>query len=149
MKRSLALFGALAGGFLLLTGFAGGGCGRHHGPRSPEEVQAMVGEHLDDALARLKATDAQKQQLHAIKDKLVADGLALRQDHDAVRAELLAQWKADRPDAARLHALVDLRIDALRAFAHEAVDSGIQAHGVLTPEQRAQVTARIERHTER
>ena len=33
----------------------------------------------------------------------------------------------------------------MRAFAHDAVDAGVDAHGVLTPEQRAKVTKKLER----
>jgi periplasmic protein CpxP/Spy len=40
---------------------------------------------------------------------------------------------------------VDARIEGMRALAHEAVDSGIEAHGILTPEQRAKVTSKVEK----
>ncbi len=143
MKKTLALVAALAAGFLVLTGFHGG-CGHRH-PRDPAEVNAMVTEHLDHALDDLAATPAQRQQILAIKDRLLATFTALRAEHQATHAQLLAQWKADQPDAAALHALVDARIDALRAAAHQAVDAGIEVHGILTPEQRAKVTAKLEK----
>jgi Spy/CpxP family protein refolding chaperone len=147
MKKSLTALGTLGAvlvGFVVLSGF-GGGCGHHH-PRDPAEVQAAVTAHLDEALDDLDATQAQRDQIHAIKDKLLAKGMALRADHQAVRDEVLAQWKSETPDRAKLHALVDQRIDALRAFAHDAVDAGADVHGILTPDQRAKVTKKIERH---
>lgn len=147
MKKTFASLVAVAAGFALLTGFGGGGCGRHH-PRDPAEVNALVTHRLDDALDDLDATPAQRQQLHAIKDRLLAQAMALRTGQQAARAEALAQWKAEKPDAALLHALVDERINALRAVAHQAVDAGVEAHRILTPDQRAKVTKKIERHME-
>jgi Spy/CpxP family protein refolding chaperone len=141
-KRTLATLVAGAAGLVLLSGFAGG-CGHH--PRTADEISAAVTSHVDDALDDLKATDAQRQQIHAIKDRLLAEGLALRQAGEPVHQEVLAQWNSANPDRARLHALVDERIDALRAFAHDAVDAGVDVHDVLTPEQRAQVTQKVER----
>ncbi len=145
MKKTLALLAATAAGFALLTGFRGGGCGGHR-TQDPAQVNAMVTEHLDEALDQLGATPAQRDQLHAIKDRLLAQAQQLRAGQQEARAAVLAEWKADRPDAAKLHALVDQRLDALRAVAHQAVDAGIEAHGILTPEQRAKVTARLEKH---
>ncbi|BDG04502.1 Spy/CpxP family protein refolding chaperone [Anaeromyxobacter oryzae] len=148
MKKTLALLAATAAGFALLTGFRGGGCGAHRA-HDPAQVNAMVTEHLDEALDQIDATPAQRDQLHAIKDRLLAQAQQLRSGQQDARAEVLAQWKSDQPDAAKLHALVDQRIDALRAFAHQAVDAGVEAHGILTPDQRAKVTAKVEKHMQR
>ena len=52
--------------------------------------------------------------------------------------------RRDEPDAKKLHALVDERVDEMRALAHQAVDSAIELHGVLTPEQRAEIAKRVE-----
>ena len=135
------LFGlAGAAGLLVLAGF--GRCGH---PQTPAEVAAYVTERVDDALDELNATDAQKTQVHALKDRLLAKGLELHNEGEPIRAEVLAQWQSATPDRSRLHALVDERIEAMRAFAHEAVDAGIELHDILTPEQRAKVAKRIER----
>jgi periplasmic protein CpxP/Spy len=144
MKKTIAIIAGSVAAIALLAGFRGGGCGGHH-RHDPAQMNAFVTEHLDDALDDLDATPAQRDQLHAIKDRLLAKGAALRADHAASRAEVLSQWKSDQPDAAKLHALVDARIEGMRALAHEAVDSGIEAHGILTPEQRAKVTSKVEK----
>jgi Spy/CpxP family protein refolding chaperone len=136
-----------AGGLLLLgTGFATGchrGPGGHH--RDPAEVAKFVDERVDDALDDLDAAPAQRERIHAIADRLLADGQRLHGDREAVQAELLAAWKSEAVDRARLHALVDQRIEALRAFAHAAADGAADAHDVLTPEQRAKVAKKLER----
>ncbi len=140
---SVAVLAALAAGFVLLTGFRGG-CGGHHS--DPARVDKMVTAHLDDALDDLKATDAQRAQILALKDKLLKDVAALHQGQADAKKALLAQWDSATPDRAAVHALVDARIDALRAFAHEAADAGLDLHGTLTPDQRARISKKVHRH---
>jgi Spy/CpxP family protein refolding chaperone len=105
----------------------------------------FVTERVDDALDDIDATPAQREKIHAVKDRLLAQGTKLHGDHAALRAELLTMWKADQVDRTRLHAIVDARIDAMRAFAHAAADGAADAHDVLTPEQRAKVAKKAER----
>ena len=136
-----AALGAFAAIALLGAFRAHGGL---HG-RDPAEVAAMVSTHLDDALDDLDATPAQRQSIHAIADRLVADAMKLRGERAGTHRELVAQWDADQPDAAKLHALVDQRVEEMRKLAHEAVDAGVEVHGILTPDQRAQLTKKIER----
>ena len=69
----------------------------------------------------------------------------LHADRDALRGELLGMWKADVVDRARLHAIVDQRIDAMRAAAHAAADGAADAHDVLTVEQREKLAKKAER----
>jgi protein CpxP len=140
----------LAGALLLLSAGAAAGCHRGSGAhRDPAEVTKAVNEHVDEALDDLHATPAQREKVNAVKDRLLADGLKLRGDREALHGELLAAWKGETVDRARLHQLVDQRIDALRALAHEAVDGVADVHDVLTPEQRAQVAKKLERRMAR
>lgn len=141
LQRLLAI-----GGLLVAAGFATGchrGPGGHHG--DPAKLAAFVTERVDDALDDLDATDPQRAKIHAVKDRLLAEAAKARGDREALHAELLATWKADAVDRARLHAIVDERIDALRVFAHAAADGAADAHDVLTPEQRAKVAKKLER----
>ncbi len=141
MTRHLLTLTA-AGGLLALTALATG-CGHHH--RDPAQVASFVGARVDDLLDDLNATDAQRTQTHALKDRLLADGLKLHGEGEPIHAEVLAQWNSPTVDRARLHALVDERMDAFRAFAHEAVDAGVDFHDLLTPDQRAKVAKKVER----
>lgn len=149
MKKTIGIAaGALlaAAGFVALTGF-GGGCRGHgagHG-RDPAEVASFVSARVEDALDDLDATPDQRTRIHAVKDRLLSAGQEARGGHREAREALLAEWKSASPDAQKLHELVDARIEAMRAFAHQAVDGAAEVHGVLTPEQREKVSKKIER----
>ncbi len=140
MKKlaSVLALAALGLGALTLTAF------RHH--RDPAQMEQMFTKRVDKMLDEVKATPAQRQQILAIKDKLVADGKALHASHADTRQKLLALWNADQPDAAQVHALVDGRADAMKGFADEVADAMLQVHGILTPAQRAQVGAHLQQH---
>jgi Spy/CpxP family protein refolding chaperone len=140
MKRALITLAGVAG-VVALAGW--GACGRPD-PHNPAEMAAFVNARVNETLDDLSATDAQRTQIHAIVNDLLAKGQQLHQGSDEARAEVLAQWQSPNPDRARLHALVDQRFDAMRAFAHQAVDSGVQVHDALTPEQRTKLTAKIQ-----
>jgi Spy/CpxP family protein refolding chaperone len=134
----------LAVGLVTLTAFSGGGwC--HRGARDPAQVAAMVTNHVEDALDDLNATPDQRRAILAVKDRMLADAQAVHADQKATHDAFLAAWKSDAPDTTALHALVDRRVDEMRKLAHEAVDAGIEVHGILTPDQRARLTKKIER----
>ena len=142
MKGKLWMTVAGVAAILALAGF--GRCGGPR-PHDPSQLAAFVTDRVDDLLDDLNASDAQRQQIHAIKDRLLAEGLELRRSGEPVHAAVKAQWESQSPDRAQLHALVDQRLEALRAFAHQAVDAGIELHDVLTPEQRARLEKKVER----
>jgi Spy/CpxP family protein refolding chaperone len=129
---------ALAVGLVSVTAF------RHHG--DPARLDKLVSNRLEDLLDEVHATDAQRQQITAVKDKLLADGKALHAGNDGVHQQLLAQWQSNQPNAAQVHALVDGRAAAMTKFADEVADAMIQVHGILTPDQRAQITKKLQRH---
>ncbi|MGZ3457389.1 MAG: Spy/CpxP family protein refolding chaperone [Archangium sp.] len=145
-KNKLLVAGSAVLAFVLLTGFRGGGH-MSWGPRDPDRIKQLITWKMDDRLEELKATDAQKQAIHGLKDSLFEDGKRLFEGQKDARAQMLAQWESPNPDAQAVHALVDARVDAFRAFAHKVADAALQVHGLLTPEQRQQVSADIREHT--
>ncbi len=148
MKKTIGIAAAalvLAAGVVALTGFAGCRSHGHGHGRDPAEIAAFVTDRVDDALDDLDATPEQRTRINAVKDRMLEAGLAMRGGHKETHEALLAEWKAASPDAAKLHALVDARADAMRAFAHQAVDAGVEVHGILTPEQREKLTRKVER----
>jgi Spy/CpxP family protein refolding chaperone len=145
-KKTLAGGAAGLAAIAVLAGFRGGCGGHHHHGRDPAEVAAFVTDRVDDALDDLDATPEQRQRIHAVKDRMLAEGMKLRGTRGETHREVLAQWDSAQPDAARLHALVDARIEEMRAIAHQGVDAAVEVHGVLTPEQRAKVSRKLHRH---
>jgi Spy/CpxP family protein refolding chaperone len=140
--KALLSAAALLTASVALAGLSG--C-HHHRP-DPAQLDRKVTHHVEEALDDLKATPQQRQQVLAVKDRLLARGQALRGDHRAVVQEALSLWEAPGFDRARALALVDARVDALRAMAHEAVDAAAEVHDTLTPAQRAQLATRLRRH---
>jgi protein CpxP len=133
-------------GLVTLTAFRGGGCFRGHGHRDPAQMTAFVTNRVEDVLDDVDATPDQRAKILAMKDRMLDAAKAVHQDQGATHEALLDAWKSDaQPDAAKLHALVDQRADEMRKLAHEAVDAGIEVHGILTPDQRAKLTKKIER----
>jgi Spy/CpxP family protein refolding chaperone len=121
----------------------------HHRMHDPAEVAAFVTDRVDDALDDLDATPDQRTRIHEVKERMLAAARKIHGDGADDRVAVLDAWKSPTPDAARLHALVDARVDAMRALAHQAVDAGIEVHDTLTPEQREKVTRKIERRMAR
>ncbi|WP_223637002.1 Spy/CpxP family protein refolding chaperone [Corallococcus sp. EGB] len=139
MKKTLVIAGTAVVAVTLLTGF---GFGRHHrGSPDPERINQMITWKLDDKLDDLNATEAQRSSIHAVKDRLLNEGQALMEGQKAARSEAVTQLASDTPDAAKLHALVDARVDAARAFAHKAVDAVLEVHRTLTPAQRQELVS--------
>ena len=142
------LFGRLSVALVALVavvGLAGFACAHHHHSHDPAQIQKMVNARVDDLLDDVDATPDQRTRIHAIADRLLASAKGAHAGHEQAHATLLAEWKADAPDRAKLHALVDARMDELRKLAHQAVDAGVEAHDVLTPAQRQKLTAKAER----
>jgi Spy/CpxP family protein refolding chaperone len=147
MMKKIAVAGSAVVAFVLLTGFAMRGGGHHGWGRDPERINQMITWRLNDKLDDLNATPAQRQSITAAKDRLFDEGKQLMEDQHAVRGEVLTQLESDTPDAKKLHALVDARIDAMRAFAHKATDAALEVHHTLTPEQRKSLATEYRERT--
>jgi protein CpxP len=143
-KSKVLLIGSAVLGVVLLTGFRGGHMG--WGARNPERIKQMITWRMDDRLEELKATDDQKRTIHGLKDSLFDEGKRMVEEQKDARQDLLAQWEAPQPDARAVHALVDARVDAWRGFAHKVADAVLEAHRVLSPAQRQQVSADAREH---
>lgn len=124
----------------LATVAVGGPMGMHG---DPDRVEKMISKRVDAALSDLKATATQREKVNALKTETVAEMRAFMQTQKQARQEALALWGAASPDAKAAHALVDQRIDAMRALAHKMADRAIALHGTLTPEQRTQLAERV------
>lgn len=138
MKRTIttSLFAALS--FVLLTGFYGG-CGNRSPEKRAERAKKMAVSHVDDLLDDVDATDAQKKRIIGHTKTITTKALVLHEAHQGTKKFMYEQWQSDRPDSARIHAEIDTRTDAVRAFLHELADALIDTHQTLTPEQRKEI----------
>lgn len=136
-RTHLSFVAAGALGVLLLGGFAArGGSPCARGGFSEERAEKFATFMVEDLLDEVDATDTQRTQILAVKDRMLGEALSLHQAKKATHDTLMEEWDAETPDSAKIHALIDQRIDDLRKTAHKAADAMVEVHGVLTPEQR-------------
>jgi periplasmic protein CpxP/Spy len=114
------------------------------GSERADKAYGFLTNRVDDALDDLEATDDQRVKVNAVKDRLFDEAMSFRDDNKDARKAAIAEFMRDEPDAKKLHALVDARIDEARKMMHDTVDGMVEVHAVLTPEQRAELASMIE-----
>jgi periplasmic protein CpxP/Spy len=145
------LIGGIAAGIGFKAFAQGSGCGWHRsgfaaGPLDP----AAVDEHLDRMLKHLyveiDATDAQKQRLEPIVKQAVKDLLPLREKVRAARAQAVALLTADTIDRSAIEALRAEHLQLAEQASKRLTQALADVAEVLTPAQRKDLAARIEKH---
>lgn len=105
----------------------------------------FAGRHIDRVLDRIGASDEQSAEIRKIFERaraeLMPEGYGLRQD----RRELTSLLAASTVDPSVIEKLRSERLGALEAASKKAVSSLIEAAQVLTPEQRTELAARMDR----
>ncbi len=139
--------GVLGAGAWAHGGLGFGGRGHAHGAHGAM-MQRFMTFAMDEKLTQIGATDAQKQKVHAIGQRLMTEGRALHADRDALHAELLEQLAKDQPDEARVRALVHTRVEAFTRLVDSATSAVFEVHALLTPEQRQALLADARAHLE-
>ncbi|HEY0838758.1 MAG TPA: Spy/CpxP family protein refolding chaperone [Vulgatibacter sp.] len=134
-RTPLAIAALGAAAFLALTGF-------RHAKGGPEE---WMNARLDRLMTAIDATPDQRSRIEAIRDELMAS----RPARGGEKAELLAIFSQEEPDAAAVHARIGKAFDERRAFADRVADALIEVHGILTPEQREKVSKLIAEKSQR
>jgi ABC-type transporter MlaC component len=134
---TIALTGAL---FVLVSGFRGG-CGhhRHHEVRA-DKIERRVMNEVDDALDDVDANQDQKRVIEAAARDITRKVLAEIGPHMKAKQAVHAEWESASPNKARVHEIIDQRIDAIRVIAHDAADAVLTVHSALTHEQRRELT---------
>jgi periplasmic protein CpxP/Spy len=131
---------------LAALGFSTTGCANTE-PTEDErtaEARAFVTERVDDALDSLEVDTGQREAIHAIKDVLFDEAHDMRADGKEARGEALDEWRKAEPNAERLHALVDAQLARMSQLAHDSVDSMLEVHETLSPEQRQALADRVQ-----
>ena len=150
LSAKVLLLAATAAGSGALGAGALHAYGRHcshgggHGAMMHKFIDLAVNEKLDE----IGASDAQKQKVGEIKDRLMARGEALRGERMAAHKEIIDQLSKDQPDAERVHALVKERTESFARFADDVASGVLEVHAVLTPEQRQKLMAHVREHLE-
>jgi protein CpxP len=144
MKRHLGAVTAVAVVLGLgLTGAVAAYAGAVESPGG-KKAYRFISMKVDNALDDVKATDAQRQQVHQVKDDLLEQALTLKTSMESSREELKTQWLSQNPDRARVHQIVDQRMDVVRDFAHKLADGLLKIHDVLNADQRLQLSKQHE-----
>jgi Spy/CpxP family protein refolding chaperone len=152
-RRGWIIAGSIVGVLALLAGTKAAvyahGDGWHHGlggRMSAEAFSDHIEHHVKSVLSDVDATAEQQAQVTSILQSAARDLHALKDQHASAHKELHEILAAETIDRARLETV---RADQLR-LADEAskriVDCIADAAEVLTPEQRAALVARMERH---
>jgi len=146
------LIGGIAAG-IGITAFAQGGgyCGWRHGgfmagPLDP----AQVDEHLDRMLKHLyveiDATDEQKQKLAPIVKQAAKDLLPLREKMQAARKQAIELLTGDTIDRGAIEALRAEHLQVAEQASRRIAQALADAAEALTPAQRKELAARVEKH---
>jgi len=145
------LIGGIAAGIGFKAYAQGGGCGWHRsgfagGPIDP----AAVEEHLDRMLKHLyveiDATQEQKQRLDPIVKQAAKDLLPLRDKARAARKQAVGLLTAETIDRGAIEALRAEQLQLAEQASRRVVQAFADVAEVLTPAQRKELAARMERH---
>jgi len=111
-----------------------------HG-HSPEEMH----KHFDKVLTEAGATDAQKQQIHAImKDAMDAEHADMKSFH-ANFGQMKTLLTADTIDVPAIDKVRDQQDQLLLATSHRVTDALVAVAKVLNPAQRAKLGTEIDK----
>lgn len=113
---------------------------------TPERIQQVIEWKLNDFMATVDATPEQREQIRALADRLIARGAAMHLEMAGNHKALFDEWKSDTPDMTRINSILDDAAERKAVFAREVAAAVVELHGILSPEQRAQITEFIETH---
>ena len=146
------LIGGIAAGIGIKAFAHGGGYGGWHrggfaaGPLDP----ATVDEHLERMLKHLyveiDATEEQKQRLAPIVKQAAKDLLPLREKMQAARKQAIELLTRDTIDRGAIEALRAEQLQLAEGASRRIAQSLADAAEVLTPAQRKELAARVEKH---
>jgi len=109
-------------------GFHGGA----HGHRDHALMSRFVEFAIDEKLKELNATDAQKQKVLEVKERLMREGKALHEDHGALHDQLL-EWSRTLEERVREKVAEVERLGRLKRFFSPPLAELIVAGGADDP----------------
>jgi len=123
-------------------GFPGGGGWRHGGGGPGEFMQRRIQRMLD----KVGATDAQKAQIKAIWDGVKPEMKALHEQKEQLRKQIAQTAAAPTIDTARIEQLRQQSVQLVDKTSVVLTRGLVGTAQVLTPDQRKQVLAEMEKH---
>lgn len=115
----------------------------------PGPMAMLGGRHLERLLDEVKASDAQRQQIHQIRDAAQADLRALHAQAQAQRSDPLALLAQPQIDAAEAEKQRQRMLAQHDLVSKRMLQAMLDVAKVLTPEQRAQVAKQLQQRRER
>jgi Spy/CpxP family protein refolding chaperone len=124
-------------------GFPGGGGGWRHGGGGPGEfMQGRIQRMLD----KVGATDAQKAHIKAIWDGVRPELKALHEQKAGLRKQIAQTVAAPTIDTAKVEQLRQQSVQLVDKTSVVLTRGLVATAAVLTPDQRKQVLAEMEKH---
>ena len=150
---------AVVGSGLVMSVSAGRFCdwgppmGRHggwmHGGGSPEQFASRVLAKMDARVADLRLTEQQNAQYQGLKARLKERMEAQFAEQKALREQIQAEVKRDKPNPQLVNDLVKRRIRGLSQGLEQGTDLFAEFYGLLDENQKTQVLARLRERMER
>ena len=150
---------AVIGSGLIVSASAGRFCdwgppmGRHggwmHGGTSPEQFAGRVLGKIDARVADLRLTEQQNAQYQGLKARLKERMEAQFAEQKALREQIQAEVKRDKPNPQLVNDLVKRRIRGLSQGLEQGTDLFAEFYGLLDENQKTQVLARLRERMER
>jgi protein CpxP len=122
--------------------------GHHRGHEGGGMMIPLEGRRLDHLLNEVKATDAQRTQIKALAQAAQADLKPLHEQARALHQQTLALFVQPQVDAAAAEALRQQALASHDAMSKRVLQIALDVSKVLTPEQRAALVAKLQKHHE-
>ncbi len=141
-KTLMGLFGAS----IALGGLTACSSSHHHrGPMSTEKMSEVRGKVVERVSSKLDLSDAQKQKLNVLADKMGAQRAAFMGKATDPRAEMLAIVSGDKFDRARAQTLLDEKTRAVQANSPEVINALADFYDSLNTDQQQKVRDLMQR----
>ena len=108
----------------------------------------MAGRHLDHMLDTVKATDAQRTQIHQIADAAFADLKAQRDAGRGLHEQAMQAFTATNVEANAVEALRQQMLQQHDQASKRVMQAMLDVSRVLTPEQRTQLAQHMKQRAD-
>ncbi len=140
----LSLFGMTAA--LLAVAWLTTGCGGHREPPDIDEIKEHVADGVEHVMWRLDGTDEQTERIQAILADTIDELATAHGPRDAMHGELARVLTAETIDRAAMETLRQEHVARSERLSRVITTRLADVLEVLTPEQRAKLNERLQKH---